>query len=408
MEARRKMHKIMTRETLRAVRTCARATHVTRAPHSRCLLLGMAICLSPLVAISAQEKPSPPNFLTGKDLEQQLSLAAGISWSSNPLRDGLNNLSRSHKIAILLDRRIDPDQRIDVSTPPIPLWDLLQQIAVSVVYTDPQDTVQRADVGRVGPVVYIGPQETVRVLSTVIVLQQQQVDRLPSTLRQRLKRSHPFSWQELSTPQDLINRLAGEVSMSVIGLERIPHDLWPAVDLPPLDFVERMGLVLAGFGLTFEFTGDNSLQLVPLPASALIKRDYAAPGKPPQWLVQLRRQLPAANVSMSGGRLVVVGTVEDHDCVRRELAGSPVDGAGTRYSLRIVNQPLGPLATGLARRLGRTVQFHPDLADQLETRVSFNVEDSTLDELLTAMLTPVNMAYQMDDKTLKIIPGGPR
>ena len=48
------------------------------------------------------------------------------------------------------------------------------------------------------------------------------------------------------------------------GLEQIPHDLWPEVDLPPLKFAQAMSLSLAGFGLTYDYVQDGTaIRLTP-------------------------------------------------------------------------------------------------------------------------------------------------
>src|SRR6185369_10390717 len=43
------------------------------------------------------------------------------------------------------------------------------------------------------------------------------------------------------------------------------HDLWPAYDLPPLTLVERLTVVLAGFGQTYQVTDGGQVRIIPIP-----------------------------------------------------------------------------------------------------------------------------------------------
>jgi hypothetical protein len=169
-------------------------------------------------------------------------LSNHCEWGSNPLRKALDSLARSQRVAIFLDRRVDPGQPIDFSVRNETLREVIQRLARSL----------QLGVSRVGPVVYLGPPETASVLGDIVELRRSEIRRWPTVTSKRLLTVRPVAWHELAEPRELILQLARQSQLEIEGLEHVPHDLWPAVDLPPLDFAEHLSLLLAGFGLTFE------------------------------------------------------------------------------------------------------------------------------------------------------------
>ena len=85
------------------------------------------ILFAALAALPADAAP----WATGPEFQQQLSRPAGILWSGNRLRQALGSLSREKRTATLLDRRVDPEEKIDAQFADVSLRDALQQIAAS-------------------------------------------------------------------------------------------------------------------------------------------------------------------------------------------------------------------------------------------------------------------------------------
>ena len=70
-----------------------------------------------------------------------------VSWQETPLREGLQRLASHHRLAIWLDRRINPDMRVTQSVGDRPFVDLVKALVQSA----------DADVALVEPVIYVGP-----------------------------------------------------------------------------------------------------------------------------------------------------------------------------------------------------------------------------------------------------------
>ncbi|MCH5376126.1 MAG: hypothetical protein JJ992_19315, partial [Planctomycetes bacterium] len=344
-------------------------------------------------------------WLTGERLERQLQThVTALRWVSNPLRAALGSLARSQHVAMFLDRRIDPDQTVDFTAQDEPLQELIVRFANS----------RHIGACRVGPVIYFGPPETTAVLSTVVELRRDELRRWPASVAARLKVSHPVSWAELAEPRDLIVQAARQAGLEVTGLELVPHDLWPAANLPPLDFAEHMSLLLAGFGLTFESVeGVLQIRLIPLPSSVAIERAYRVSARQAARIMELLQQrFPEAEVERRADGLSVRGPIEIHRTVDSWLRGEstttairpPAKNAEVRYTLDIKNQPVGRIAEALAKRLGLRIQYDPRSRDKLSELVSFRVEEVTRDELLRALLAPAGLSFRIADETLEVFP----
>lgn len=340
---------------------------------------------------------------TGAEFDRQLDATIGVRWGGNPLRPALANLARSQHVAIFVDRRVDPDQLLDFVVEDVSLRQLLQRLAAQL----------RLGIGQVGPVVYLGPPQTAAVLGTVAALKEDQDEQFPAALRTQLRRKQPLQWPELTAPRELVQRLAGDAGLQVQGLEQIPHDLWPEVDLPPLNFAQAMSLVLAGFGLTFDYVPEGpGVRLNPLPVEASITRRIPLPGSPAVARAEIRRRFPGLQFTIDGSHVVVDSTIEVADEIRRLLDGSsarPKPPAATakvekRYTLRVQDQPLGAVITAVAKEVGLELRFDPRVQDYRDKLVWLDVKDATLDQLLQILLKPAGLTYQIDQQTLDIRP----
>jgi hypothetical protein len=332
--------------------------------HALVVRLAVAcLCGQATLALAAEEV----DWFAGQRFDQQLETPIqSLQWGSNPLRNALGSLARSQRVAIFLDRRVDPEQPIDFSIRNEQLRDVIQRLARSL----------QLGVSRVGSVVYLGPPETANVLGGIVELRRSEIRRWPTTTSKRLLTVQPVAWPELAEPRELILQLARQSQLEVDGLEQVPHDLWPAADLPPLDFAEHLSLLLAGFGLTFEVS-------------------EAAP----------RIRLTAMPTSGSGVSADIGSPVERRK--RDQSAASPktppAAGAQVRYTLEVKHQPVGAIAKALAERLELQIDYDPQIRDKLQELVSFRVHEVTLDDLLQALFQPAGLTYRIDGGQLIVL-----
>jgi len=339
---------------------------------------------------------TPPR--SGDSFRRQLLTPATVTWTQNPLRDALGELSRQGSIAVWLDRRVDPDQRVDFVSPrdatlDALLHDLARHIGLGVAYVD--------------SVVYVGPTETASVLATVAEA------RLDAARRDRLaflSRKAPLSWPELTEPRSLLARIADGNAFAWSNLGEVPHDLWPAADWPAIPRTHQLTLLLAGFDRSFEWTSaSQTLRIVPVPRIERIERNYGMRGDSGEKLAELRRRFPGAELTPSGARLRAVASAEDHFWIQRTLQGLPSlaprgdTPREVRYTLR-TTAPFGGLAKAIADRLELQLDIDPRLESQSARNVMLDVKEVTRDELLRILADAVGATYEVRDGTLIIRP----
>jgi len=185
-----------------------------------------------------------------------------VYWPDSPIRDALLRLSKETRVAIFLDRRIDPGMTVDFRPDDVaPMAELLKDFA----------TTQNLGVASIGSVVYIGPQATAQKIPTLMKMRRDELRTLPRMAVQRFAQRRAPRWEILTTPQQLLAEIEQETGVQISGQELVPHDLWHATSLPELSFSERMTLVLAGFNLTYTFA-DGEIRLMPIPEKMTIAR----------------------------------------------------------------------------------------------------------------------------------------
>lgn len=286
-----------------------------------------------------------------------------LEWGDVPLRQRLTEFGKKYNVPIFLDRRVDPDQRMDLSAQDLPVEGVLSLAA------------QKLKLGTctVGKVHYIGPKSTASRLTGVIAQRKLDLRKLPPQARTVWNKSKELQWDEAASPRDIAAALAQEAGAELENLEQIPHDVWPAYDLPAMTLTERLSLVLAGFDLTFRVSEDGS---------------------------QIRvTQLPPDKVAASGqerdsGDVPQAGTT-------KTITKGPIKKV---FSMTVQKQPAGAVLSTVAKQMGKEFKFDPSLRDKLREDVSFTVKDVTLEELLAKTLTPLGLSCKVTEKTLEVIP----
>jgi hypothetical protein len=309
-------------------------------------------------------------WATGPQFQQTLAHTVDVFWPDNPLRDSIVGFARAQQVAILIDRRVDPDQKLSLSIKDVPIQTVLQMIA------------DRCGLGvsRLGAVVYLGPPSAAGRLRPVAAAFEQAVRQLPKAAQRKFLQSKAFAWEDLSTPRDLLIRLGQQNGVQIAGLEGMPHDLWAAADLPPLSLVDRLTLVAAQFDLTFKIAADGTrLELAPIPANLPTQPENHAAGFPG----------PASSKAPTAEKAVNVEWMHiDRLTVRAE--------------------PLGPVLRQLAKRLGLELKIDEQAIRQagisLDQRVSVTVENATVDEVLRELLKPAGLRFHRRQNVVEIRP----
>jgi hypothetical protein len=351
-------------------------------------------------------------WLTGPALRKKLDQEVDLAWSETRLRDALSSLAQAHQVAVLLDRRIDPDREIELQLERMPLRAALDQIAQSV----------GASAGMLEAVAFFGPPEAVSRIRTVAALRKEELGRLPPARRLELVRVRPWRWEDLATPRELLEQLAAESRLEIRGLGQVPHDLWAGANLPPLAASDRLMLVCGQFDLTFRWAADGTeVTLVPMPEQPTLERTYPGGRRPDEFAAQLAQALPASQVRVADGKIVVTGPLDDHDRIEEGQArgtnvmaksnppAASVKPADVRINnFQVENIPLNRVLDHLRERLGLTIEV--DAAKlraagiSLDMLISVHIKNGTLDDLLRATLAPARLTFRRTEKRVEVFP----
>jgi hypothetical protein len=363
-------------------------------------------------------EPEAVPLVAGKAFLHALEQPFAAAWENIDLRQIARRITATRGIPLLVDRRLDPSRGLSITATGEPLESFLERLA-------------EAAGGRLsvaGNTVYLGPADAARKLRTLVYLRQQELtalnDTIPRSRRSLLSQPAPFSWEDLSQPAELVSRLAAQRQLKVDGLEQVPYDLWGGVSLSQVTGVEALSLVLIQFDLTFEWLERGErIRLVPIPEQVGFERKYS-PGKgqtAAAALAQWREQLPELEARIAGGEIHVRGTLEQHealDGVRRNGTVEPkapkplraIPLKQERYTLRIMNKPVRALLKTLSEPANGplTFEYDADLLKKagidLDQRVTFEVRNATIEQLLKAALDPLKLTFEINDRTVRLTP----
>jgi hypothetical protein len=313
------------------------------------------------------------DWLTRAEVQKQLAEPVSVSWSGVPLRRAITNLCRARRVAVLIDRRIDPGQRLDLNTGGAALEDVLREIGRD----------RRIAMYPFGPILYFGPPKAVWQLHRAAEARRKDLRRLPPSSARRFIKSRRIRWSDFATPRELLAEWSRQSGIEILALDRIPHDLWAAADLPALKMIDQLTLIVGQFDLTFEIAPDGaSVRLVPMPDDP----------PPDGW-------------EKGSGTFCA-----EHPSGKRFLTPLPMRGFTEErtWTLTVKEIPLDALIGGLAKRLKLEVRIDREAARRagisLKRRVSLSVKDVTVDELFRAMLTPAGLTFRRQDDTIEIRP----
>jgi hypothetical protein len=317
------------------------------------------------------------DWATGADFQLRLTQPVNIYWSGDPLRTAIQNLAESQQIAVLIDRRIDPSQRLTTTLKHVPLRTALQTIAEQ----------NALGVSRLGDVVYLGPEAAATRLRPIEAAVKQRVRQLPMPVQQQFFREKAITWNDLASPRELLEQLAHQNNLTVTNPNRIPHDLWAAVELPPLSLIDRLVLIASQFDLTFNINVEGTtLELVPVPNDLPdATNPFTEPTSPRPWKSTPRTQ-PRET-----------GSAQTLDRVRIQR-------------LTIQDEQLGSVLQQLANRLGLELKMDEEAVKtagiSLDQRVTVTIENASVDELLRQLLKPVGLIAHRRHSIVEITPVG--
>ncbi len=297
-----------------------------------CKLFQFVFVMVSSLSLAADE---PSNFRTGRELADVLNEKIGWSGSGVSAAKLLRQWQTQRRVAVLFDRRLDPNRVVSVATGFSSGSHVLQQICESL-----SDVTWCAS----SKWVYVGPATSSDRLLPLLDLHQQHVmalrGRLPTASFRKLTAEYPQGWSRLSEPRSIVTSAAEQSGITIQNPELIPHDLWDAAGLPRMSFVELATIVLNQFDLMLiPGSKPDTFRIEPIDTSQSLDRSYAFGRERREAITKAyRERFPELEAQWAAGNLKVSASLEQHAwfaaLLRQQSAAAAVQLAVPTESLR--------------------------------------------------------------------------
>ena len=172
-------------------------------------------------SLCAAARSSPSKWNTDGKFEAALDRPISAIWSGVSLRRIVQRIITDRNIAILIDRRVDPDQFLKVDSDNIPLVELLRRLAEQT----------RSGFRITGNVAYIGPEHAAAKLRTLIHLRRTETRRqtVDRSRRRGLLQRRTINWNSIlsSRAANAFRMICGEVQRCHPWMpSRLCHYCW--------------------------------------------------------------------------------------------------------------------------------------------------------------------------------------
>ncbi|HUG91293.1 MAG TPA: hypothetical protein VML55_10690 [Planctomycetaceae bacterium] len=359
------------------------------------------------------DRPAPA-YRTGHALVTELEATIpAAAWQGVEFRRILRRLAADRRVAVLLDRRIDPNRTLTLEVSRQRVADVFADLASG----------SGAAVSVAANSVYIGPPAAVARLRTVIELRTTELRQLTAR-RPRGRRLELFDrgtvyWNDLDEPRGIVHSLAERYKVRIINADAVPYDLWAAATLPDVNLAEALSLVLIQFDLTFRWADSgDAVELVPLPADVFLERTYRPRGlAPEQAAAAWTREFAGLRADARGASVVVRGTLEQHESIERLVSGRrparPDDGSRPPPRLDVKQRTFTirqrVTAAALIETLeksGIQVEYDAEALAaagvELQTPIELDVTQAGADEFFRAWCGPLGLEFEIEGLTVRL------
>jgi hypothetical protein len=371
---------------------------ITMSPRCRLLTLVPVLtwCLTSPAAL-AQQGPERVAWLTAAAVDRKLEQPLTASWKEISFRQLLKGLSRSQRVAIFLDRRVDPGQLVTYEAQ-----------GESMAITLARLTAAR-ELGYclVDSTVYIGPTKATDELATIAEVLDDILAQLPQPWKGGAAKRVAMKWEFLASPRDLISAQLQQAGIQVADPDSIPHDLWADQDLPPMPLAHRLTILLAGFDRAFTISGNPpSMSLLPMPAKVTLRRAYRKTVSTANYQ-RIREFFPDMEVTRTQNMLVAVGRQEDHRQLARLLRGEQVKSTNggpvnKRYTMKVENGSIRQIIEEIARQDGLQIDIDAESRKRWIKLLPLDARAVTFEKLLEMTLSPAKLTGRLEGKKLII------
>jgi hypothetical protein len=214
-----------------------------------------------------------------------------------------------------------------------------------------------------------------------------------------------FKGPAFQRPRDTIAKLGENSNIQIVGIEKIPLDVWQSFELPKRPAIECLALCCYGFELWPEVDAKGTVTIRPLTLPDEIRRVFPKIKRNMQAVEEIEAQFPDAKLSDSTNGLVVEGKADVINEMERRLAfkdaAKKSDSADKRYSLDIETTRGNLLAT-MAKQMSLELEFATDAGPILNEVIKIKFQEETMPKILERIMEGTEWTTEVDGKKLKI------
>ena len=315
-------------------------------------------------------------------------LAAPVTatWSGIGLRPWAERVSETAGRPVLIDRRMNPDTAISLECQNEPLLEVLTRAA----------TIAGGELAVLESSIRIVPRGRADLVLRAEAARTAELTSLPPRSRSMLANKEPWQWPAGARPRDLLADAATQAGIALEGIDSVPHDHLPAASLPEMALAERLDLLLASFDLRIDWRVAETAadprgnaaptgRVIPIASGIASRPATAAAGKP-------RTRAPT-------------GTPTG----RRPAPPQKAAVRGQTFSLEVA-APLEEALTAIATRLELQLELDRESFARKGIApgeiVRARVTNASRDELLRAILDPLDLDWAITGTTLRVFAPG--
>lgn len=359
----------------------------------------LLVCLPSIAETKTEAGP----LKTGSAFEAELGKGIGLIRSGISLRELVVELQKQVQISILIDPRLDPSQKISVNLENVSLKLALNLIADKV----------NAKAKQIHNCILLLPTKNSEHIRTLVELNSDK----------KSKRRITFEWDRLSTSQELLTQFEMIYGIKIKNRSSVPHDLWFEGEIPDANAVETLAILLSPFDLFFEWTDErNVIRIISMPKQAsLSKRLNAGKFSQQKAKQMILERYPNITIKTFGKRtLEIDSTIDTIEEIEQMLSGSSKTNTSIRkyvplerrrYDLKVDRQPAINLIKSLMAS-GLSMKFDEELLRGqgilLDSQLKFEVKKATIEELMKAICSPINLDFSIKGETISLFAKKPK
>jgi hypothetical protein len=349
-------------------------------------------------------------------LVQRLQSPVSVFRTRVSVRNMFERLAELQDIAILLDRRIDPDRLIDVQLVNVTLQEGLDLIAAQA----------EGVTAVIGATIFVGPPEGVDRIRTSIELSRpltsgRMIDRPAPAARPPgdTETRRTFDWNDLQRPDRLLDRICSVCGVSLHGTVRPPYDLWGSGTLAGVTVREAVAVVAGQYELTSSWSADAvAVTLADMPQRLTVARVHRPSSVSVERAIELlQERFPHVHWERQERALRIEATATEHDQLTslwsrasddsRTDRTRPISLARREFTLRNTRASAAAILRTLKAQNVNVVYDSAELEAagiDLTTVLELHLEKASAEEFFAALCAPLGITFQITGETVRLSP----